>query len=292
MTQVVKGYDFNFGGTSPADDGLNHTIISTFEQDASLPPLVDFTTKLYEGMQMPAVIGRLDRVNLVLPINPNEDFSYKVLKKLLGGSLIGKGRYIISPSNKSRSRSPRTFPDLKAYTIMSREVEPLLPRHPGDHGAQISAFMQHGDNDDCPLFIRSGQGGYKYYGTYREPCPSDYIAHNEMIVMPDHVKRYWARRLSANPVNGKSQMDLVALKEIWPRIPVGKWDELRGKIVTLTEELVKEDGQFELSLKRVINEDEAEMITEEAIMEAFGRVRPAMSFGLIVRSLTSAGGYG
>ncbi|KAK0118233.1 hypothetical protein ONS95_012536 [Cadophora gregata] len=194
---------------------------SSFEEDVNLPPVTTQAIAFYDGMQMPYVIRGLAPCDkFELPARPNERFSHEFLKKVFGGSPISNGCYKIPAKNRQR----RLFPDLDIYRVLKAEHDPLLPRHPGQHGAQISCiFSDEEIEGDFPLFIcDSGAGtGYRYYGTYREPRASDIIGGSEMCCVPDHVKQFWAKLLGMQNGNGKSSNALDTLIHEWPRVSVG-----------------------------------------------------------------------
>ena len=150
---------------------------------------------------MAFIIRRLEPLQHVqIRGNSNQDFTAAFLKRILGGTQVSNGWWECS----GKQNPQRYFSDLQCYMLVKRDCEPLLPRRPLEHGAQISAFMQYrpnAENSSTPLFIRHGQTReYKYYGQYREPYYSDSISRDEMAVMPADVKQYWARWLADNPM--------------------------------------------------------------------------------------------
>lgn len=197
---------------------------SAFEEDGNLPPAERRIVAFYDGMQMPYVIRELAPCEYFrLPTNPNERLSHEFLKKVFGGSPISNGRYKIPTKNRAR----RAFPEIDVYRVLKAEHEPLPPRYPGQHGAQLSCQFSGDDIEtEFPLFIcDSGAGtGYRYYGTYREPRA-------EMCCVPDHVKQFWAKQLGTQSGNGKSRSALDTLIHEWPRVSVGWKDEATGELI-------------------------------------------------------------
>jgi hypothetical protein len=132
---------------------------------------------------MPAVVEKLKPLVLDLPDHPNETFQGKFLRSFLRGECQGNNDYKISQT-KSRVY---LFPHLKEYRLLSPACEPLLPRKPGEHGAEILAYLSGCEiGTEFALFIESGCGyeEYKYMGVYREPRFSDYLSASEMDSVP------------------------------------------------------------------------------------------------------------
>jgi hypothetical protein len=158
--------------------------------------------------------------------------------------------------------------------IIDGDHEPLLPRHCGEHGTQISAFLQSledelavEENLACnPLFIRRGKRGFKYYGTYREPRYSDRLGANEMLELPSYVKNYWAKKMGAGR---KACWAIHAIQEAWPKTVIGWLDQDRKSIIPYSMELESEMGE---PLKAKISDLEAEKVSAAEILEAFENV--------------------
>jgi hypothetical protein len=174
---------------------------SAFAEPDNVRPV---EVRLYDDLPMPVVVENLAVLNHNLPQHPNTVFTFKFLKKVLGGSLVSRGWHFV---NSKPRQPPRQFPDLKGYLIPKRAHEPLLSRSPGQHGAQISSFIHYRNDDEWlqfPLFICDEEGrGYRYFGIYQEPSASDLISRNEMLRLPEYVKTYWATELGTSPPNGK-----------------------------------------------------------------------------------------
>ncbi|KAG4430448.1 hypothetical protein IFR05_014074 [Cadophora sp. M221] len=247
---------------------------SAFEEDGNLPPAERRIVAFYDGMQMPYVIRELAPCEYFrLPTNPNEKFSHEFLKKVLGGSPISNRCYKIPTKNRTR----RAFPEIDVYRVLKAEHEPLLPRYPGQHGAQLSwQFSDDNIETDFPLFIcdRGARTGYRYYGTYREPRASDIVGGSEMCYVPDHVKQCWAKQLGMQTGNGKSRSALNILIHEWPRVSVGWKEESTGELIEYDVALEAELGG---PITRAITADEAAEITEDEVLEAFNRVWPIVT---------------
>lgn len=166
------------------------------------------------GMTMPAVVRRFPSMDLQLPPQPNTVFSYRFLKNCFGGSLIANGWY----ESKGIGRPLQVH----LYVLLNREFDPLIPRVPSAHGAQITPELQFSAIKRFPLFIRdSDHSGFRYYGTYKA-MRSDFLGHNDMLEVPEHVKNYWASRLWNHPASGlKSGPTVGILKDMWPKVPTG-----------------------------------------------------------------------
>lgn len=124
---------------------------------------------------MPAIIENIKPLSLEslgLPDRPNEEFEYNFLRQIFGGSTVSNGHFKIPTF-----RHERLFPNLDSYRILNSCHEPLLPRRPGSHGAQISCVLEISqDTGYFPLFIRNASGGYRYFGNYREPVSDVRVA--------------------------------------------------------------------------------------------------------------------
>jgi hypothetical protein len=237
-----------------------------FEEDLSLPTVTEVAIKLYDGMQMPALFESLPPLqDLQLPERQSESFQFDFLKKFLGGKAVSSGWWVIPP----KTRNPRLFPHLKSYRALNSDYDPLLPRCPGDHGVQLSCMLAELDDEHLafPLFIRRGQEGYKYYGTYREPRYSDRLGGNEMAQVPKYVKEHWASQIGAQPMDGKIPKHNETIRAAWPKVPVGWLTEDYKSLIPYQEHLEDEFG--EKPLTRPITEDEADEVGETEILEAF-----------------------
>jgi hypothetical protein len=80
---------------------------------------------------MPVSIERLTPLNgLELPEISNEYiFDTEDLRRLCGGATISEGFFAL----------PRAH-NIRAYKLLNSTYDPLLPPHPGAHGAQISCY--------------------------------------------------------------------------------------------------------------------------------------------------------
>jgi hypothetical protein len=169
----------------------------------------------------------------------------------------------------SKPRERRLFPHLESFRTLNLGYDPLLPRRPGDHGAQLSYILAE-VNDEYPTFppfIRRGQGGYKYYGTYHEPRYSDRLGGNEMNQAPKYVKEHWASQIGATPHDGKIPKHNETLRAAWPKVPVGWLTDNYKKLIPYQERL--HDDFEENPITRPISVDEADEIGEDEIMKAF-----------------------
>jgi hypothetical protein len=220
-------------------------------------------------MRMPALIESLPPLqDLQLPEQPSEAFKFDFLRKVLGGKAVSSGWWVIPPKTRER----RLFPHLKSYRALNSDYEPLLPRRPGDHGVQLSCILAEVDAEHItfPLFIRRGQGGYKYYGTYQEPRYSDHLGGNEMSQVPKYVKNHWATQVGAQPLDGKAPKHNETIRASWPMVPVGWVTNDHKGFIPYQESL--EDEYEEKPLSRPITEDEADEVGESEILEAFETV--------------------
>lgn len=50
------------------------------------------------------------------------------------------------------------------------------------------------------LFVSSTKGWCRYFGTYCQPFASDYLGRDEILRLPEDIKKEWARRLGTKPL--------------------------------------------------------------------------------------------
>ncbi|CAD6446422.1 0a530fd7-b025-415d-bd27-5b264e3763da [Sclerotinia trifoliorum] len=233
-----------------------------FQEDPR-PNVTDISICLYNGMRMPTMVRRFPVIqDLQLPLQPNTKFHYDFLRNIFGGNPVADNWYL---SNGSRG----IFNNVGPYALLSREFDPLLPRLPGAHGAHITPYLAEiGIGQTFPLFIRDiGASHLRYYGTY-EAMPSDCLGHNEMLELPEQVKRHWAQKLGTGSANGsKAALVVHALKERWPAVRVGWWDAKNDSYMNKYDW----ESTGNKAVTRAITEEEAQHITEGAIMTAFER---------------------
>ncbi|KUJ16849.1 uncharacterized protein LY89DRAFT_66420 [Mollisia scopiformis] len=237
-----------------------------FEEDQKLVELTKTSITLYQGMRMPVFIEQLEMLpNVQISRQPNQAFTLAFLKRVLGGHARAEGCYAVPP----KSRTNRLFPDVIAFKALNPNHDPLLPRHPGQHGAQISCIPRSGDESlgEFPLFIQHSEGGYRYFGYYREPRELDLIGGSEISQVPKHVNQYWAKYLGrATRHTPKSQMALNALVHGWPRVAIGWLPKGRKDLLAYDPDIVEDDD--DLAIQRPITEAEAEEIEEARVLEA------------------------
>ncbi|TGO78545.1 hypothetical protein BELL_0063g00060 [Botrytis elliptica] len=214
-------------------------------------------------VQMPTIMRRMPLTqNLHLPPQPHTKFEYRFLRDSLGGRRITDGWY-------SSNGSKEAFANIGPYGLMNREFDPLLPCLPGVHGAQISPCLPPNKiGQTFPLFISDiGDSQFQYYGTY-EVMVSDRLGHNQMLELPEQIKRHWARKLGAGSAHGSKASPIIyALRYMWPRKECGWWNAENDSYTD------QEGSEMELidSMSRTITKEEAQNITEGAVMAAFDR---------------------
>jgi len=253
--------------TDSQSSGPDH---AAFEEDMNLPAIEEVPIKLYGGMRMPELIGNLPPIpSLRLPEQPSEVFTFDFLKKVFGGRAVSSGWWVIPP----KTREMRLFPQLKSFRTLNSDYDPLLPRRPGEHGVQLSCILAEVDDEHLtfPLFIRRGQGGYKYYGTYTEPRYSDRLGGDEMRQVPEYVKKHWASQIGSIPRDGKIPKHNETIRAAWPQVPVGWLTENNKKLIPYQERY--HDDHEENPVTRPITAEEADEIGEDEILKAFETVR-------------------
>ncbi|KAF7921501.1 uncharacterized protein EAE97_011290 [Botrytis byssoidea] len=215
------------------------------------------------GMAMPAVVRRFPSIDLQLPPQSNTAFSYHFLKNCLGGSSIANCWF----ESKGIGRALQVH----LYALLNREFDPLVPRIPGTHGVQITPELHFSTIKRFPLFIRdSDHSGFQYYGTHKV-MKSDFLGHNEMLEVPEHVKNYWESRLGNLPTCGlKSGPTVGILKKMWPKVPTGLWDASKKEMTSYTNERGNLEEGLEV-LRRSITDEEAQNLSKDEILVAFER---------------------
>lgn len=160
------------------------------------------------------------------------------------------GWYSVSEKRAARAGFPSS-PDIQNWLACSRVCNPLLPRSPAQHGVRITGFMLPSidEEEEFPLFIRGEAAGtYRYYGMYREPRGMDTIGNNGMAQVPKSIKEHWANKLGAAGSNGKSDLIVTALRQMWSKVTVGWWDTDARTMIEYEEDL--EDVHDPLTLLR------------------------------------------
>jgi len=164
------------------------------------------------------------------------------------------------------------------------DYDPLLPRVPGQHGARISAFLQSLEDKRAvrenlkymPLFIRRCNGGYRYFGTYREARHADRLASSEMWCIPEYIRKHWARKMGGRD---KPRWAIEAIRKAWPKRRIGWLDVYETSIIRYSPGLEEELGE---PLKRPISYRKAGKVTAQEIFQAFSGVGSRIFFYEIV----------
>lgn len=244
------------------------------DQAEVYPPTTWLKVELYDGMRRPVAIENLPPVeNLAIADNPLEEFSHHFLTSILGGEQHLNGWYLRKKEKKRQGSY--LFPHVTSYLMLKGDHQPLLPRFPGDHGAQITATIEANREREgkmnclkyMPLFIKRSNEDYKYYGTYREPCYPDRLGANEMRrELPLHIKKFWANKMGGRK---KSRWSIEAIREAWPGSVVGWLADDNKTIVKYDQDLEESLGE---PLSRPISAEEADGITVRSILEAFEAV--------------------
>ncbi|KAF7910412.1 uncharacterized protein EAE98_012099 [Botrytis deweyae] len=224
---------------------------------------VQNVSEFQNTVQMPTIMRRMPLTqDLHLPPQPHTKFEYRFLRDSLGGRRITDGWY-------SSNGSTEAFANIGPYGLMNREFDPLLPCLPGVHGAQISPCLPPNKiGQTFPLFISDiGDSQFQYYGTY-EVMVSDRLGHNQMLELPEQIKRHWARKLGAGSAHGSKASPIIyALRYMWPRKECGWWNAEND---SYTDQEGSEMESID-SMSRTITKEEAQDITEGVVMAAFDR---------------------
>lgn len=214
-------------------------------------------------------------------------FSWDFLDSIFGGIQWSPGLYYIPPSQGLCILPNRT------YYVLEHTYEPYLPRHPGAHGAKLTAFFNSnpaetfGDDAeaaylDVPVFIRIRNGpDYVYYGTYSQLRWSDKLDYDRMVEnVPYTVKMYWAEQLSE--VGRPEWVTQALMKHFWP---IPEYDGVATTSVANGSVPNDEEADRKQVLKDVQRhveqlkdrEKEARMkaglLRKDNILEAFEKVR-------------------
>ncbi|TGO25384.1 hypothetical protein BPAE_0081g00170 [Botrytis paeoniae] len=189
----------------------------------SQPAMTDTYIWFQNTMQMSTVARRMPLTqNFHLPPQPHTKFEYRLLRNSIGGRCTTDGWYSSNGSNGSKG----AFANIGPYGLMNREFDPLLSCLPGVHGAQISPYLPPNKiGQTFPLFISDiGDSHFQYNGTY-EVMVSDRLGHNEMLELPEQIKRHWARKLGTSSAHGSKASPIIyALRYMWPRKEYGWWN--------------------------------------------------------------------
>lgn len=214
---------------------------------------------------MPSFVEQLPALQAIqLPDQPNEVFPYIFLKQILGGTSVSHNCF-----TSTKSGDNRPFPEVTLYKALNPDYDPLLPRRPGQHGAQISCILSDEELDGVvfPLFIRYSEGGYRYFGHYREPRYDDLIGGSEVCQIPKHVKQYWAKKLGDRP---KSQKVVDTLIFGWGKTTMGTWVWEAGKLLPYD---TTNNHNHDFLIQRYIEFENAVKIDERRVLKALERVR-------------------
>lgn len=144
-----------------------------------------------------------DTTNKIHTASTMVTFHPQFLEEHLGGVEWSPGLRFI-PGDSTCILKNRTY-----YTL-NPSTEPYLPKHPGQHGAKLTAFFNtnpedvHGDLPDdatsyehVPMFVEQN-GRYAYFGNYSQTRWSDKLDYDSMEArVPQHIKEYWAEELTS-----------------------------------------------------------------------------------------------
>jgi hypothetical protein len=97
--------------------------------------------KLYDEMRIPRVVAELPQFQNLDIVDHSEEFSLPFLKSALDMSQYAIGWYL-KRSSKGKAKAKDQELNVFYCMIIDGSHELLLPRHPGQHGSQISAFLQ------------------------------------------------------------------------------------------------------------------------------------------------------
>lgn len=185
---------------------------------------------------------------------------------VLGGSRFAGHFYKVSKPKPGLTR------EVKGYYLIDIESNPFAPRTPGQHGATISSLVIPSEYlaGDLPLFVNDGSGFYIYCGQYKEPRCSDIISYNEMrTIIPEEIKQYHAKDLCIKTNKHKRKTAIAALKDQWPMIPLGWWNEATKSFDEYDE---SQEWERRAPCSVPISDEVAEAIEYDEIMAAFERV--------------------
>ncbi|KAF2877378.1 hypothetical protein BDV95DRAFT_589974 [Massariosphaeria phaeospora] len=188
---------------------------TTFTPDIPIETIENGTSVSKDWMPhyIRSLPGLSPSVASTIPITNNmQTFSADFIRNQLDGMLWSPGMYFIPPTPQN---STCMLPDRTYYTLDPKN-EPYLPKHPGQHGAKLTAFFNGNPDDEfynrldaeinpyenVPMFIlmkdTTNRDRYVYFGHYSQTRWSDKLSYDEITsVVPHHVKQYWAAELSA-----------------------------------------------------------------------------------------------
>lgn len=151
-----------------------------------------------------------------------ETFPLPFLSNLLNGDLWSPGYFFIPHSR-------HTILPSRAYWLLDAAVEPYIPRHPGQHGAKLTAFFnatasnpgeapEVGNYMDTPVFVKEvGKEEWRYFGQYSQLRFSDRLDFDRVQeAVPKEVRNWWAMSLGEK---GKRPgwVEGELMRAFWPR---------------------------------------------------------------------------
>lgn len=149
-------------------------------------------------------------------------FSFEFIQNEFRGVEWSPGFYFILPQDRRKEF------EIAAYWILDTDVDPYLPKAPGEHGAKLTPFFNsmlsepgmaptEEDYLDTPVFIGNNfKYEYQYFGNYSQTRFSDKLDYERMVdgTVPPFVLDVWAKNLTQKNLQPWIQ---DALREhIWP----------------------------------------------------------------------------
>lgn len=150
-------------------------------------------------------------------------FSADFVHNELRGTEWSPGFYFILPEHRQASHS------FTAYWVLDADIDPYLPREPGEHGAKLTPFFnstlsQPGrapteeDYMNTPVFIgKNHTYEYRYFGHYSQTRFSDKLDYERMTdgTVPPFVLDVWAKNLTSSDL--APWLNDALRTHIWPK---------------------------------------------------------------------------
>lgn len=151
------------------------------------------------------------------------NFTLDFIHNEFRGSEWSPGFYYIKPQDR------REDSKITAYWILDLDLDPYLPKQPGEHGAKLTPFFNSTESDlgmapmeedymETPVFIANNyRCEYRYYGHYSQTRFSDKLDYERMVdgTVPPFVLDVWAKNLTQRDTNSWVKDALRA--HIWPK---------------------------------------------------------------------------
>ena len=150
-------------------------------------------------------------------------FTINFIQNELRGIEWSPGFFFIHPKDR------RDGSKLTAYWILDADLDPYLPKQPGEHGAKLTPFFNstmsgpgeapsEEDYINTPVFIGNNyRNEYRYFGHYSQTRFSDKLDYERIVdgTVPPFVLDVWAKVLTQPDLYSWTKDELR--QHIWPK---------------------------------------------------------------------------